>query len=505
MVDQVLLLRTENAPADAVARDTVRRGAQGAGWRLIEVVVGRGCRGLRSLGTTLGRRPGRVVTIGHGWRQHAAGWYLSRQGVPWIVVVTEDPPLRASNRWRRSFDPRLRVLRRARVVLTDTEAIGDRLHRELGLAVGPLANGKILRAQLANARPSHEDSLRVIMLGTLNAPHLEHLAIGLRDRGVDVVAGGDLTPAYPRSILPDTGVPMTVQTLPAIPWLRRLMREHRPHLVHAHWLYGHALLATVAGARPLVAMAWGSDVFGAPPLALLADRFVLRRADIAMSDSTALLDRLVDLGARPDRRFLLNWGVDLNLFTPGDRSNARRMLGLRDVPTILSPRGLRGLYNPRTIVEAFRQLTKDVDAQLVLKHIDSEAPDLGPLPEGVRLVGHVPYERMADFYRAADVTVSLPSSDSSPRSVWEAMACGSPTLISDLPWVHELIRDGSHALVVPVDAGRVADAMHRLVTDAPLAAEIAANARALVERERNRDLELDRLIELYEQLARRPA
>ncbi len=35
---------------------------------------------------------------------------------------------------------------------------------------------------------------------------------------------------------------------------------------------------------------------------------------------------------------------------------------------------------------------------------------------------------MARYYQAADVCVSIPSSDSSPRSVWEAMACGCPVV-----------------------------------------------------------------------------
>ena len=39
------------------------------------------------------------------------------------------------------------------------------------------------------------------------------------------------------------------------------------------------------------------------------------------------------------------------------------------------------------------------------------------------------------------------------------MACGSPTVVSDLPWVSELIEDGRHALVVPIDATAVASAI----------------------------------------------
>ena len=122
---------------------------------------------------------------------------------------------------------------------------------------------------------------------------------------------------------------------------------------------------------------------------------------------------------------------------------------------ILSPRSLTPVYNPDTILAAFDLLAEALpDAQLVLKHMGEGTADLERLAarERVHVVGHVPYERMAWYYQAADVCVSIPSSDSSPRSVWEAMACGCPVVVSDLPWVRELIAPERDALVVPIEA-----------------------------------------------------
>ena len=124
---------------------------------------------------------------------------------------------------------------------------------------------------------------------------------------------------------------------------------------------------------------------------------------------------------------------------------------------ILSPRSLTPVYNPDTILAAFDLLAEALpDAQLVLKHMGEGTADLERLAarERVHVVGHVPYERMAWYYQAADVCVSIPSSDSSPRSVWEAMACGCPVVVSDLPWVRELIAPERDALVVPIEAPR---------------------------------------------------
>ena len=353
------------------------------------------------------------------------------------------------------------------------------------------------------------------MLGPVNHPHVEHLALAMHDRGFAVTVAGNAEPTLPASVLPAAGV--TVVPAPALPradaagvvahvrWIRRLCRETRPAVVHAHWLCGYAALAALAGASPLVAMAWGSDVFGAGGVKAFANRIALRGSRVAMADSQALLDRMLELGARREASVLINWGVDLSAFTPlnGTRPALRRRLGLEPGPVIVSPRSLTPVYNPETVLAAFELVSETLpDAQLVLKHMGTHAaPAPGTLGPRVHLVGHVPYERMAWYYQAADVCVSIPSSDSSPRSVWEAMACGCPVVVSDLPWVRELITPDREALVVPVDACAVAGAIRRVLGNETLAAELAGRGRALAEAHRDRAAEMDRVADVYRSLS----
>jgi glycosyltransferase involved in cell wall biosynthesis len=139
----------------------------------------------------------------------------------------------------------------------------------------------------------------------------------------------------------------------------------------------------------------------------------------------------------------------------------------------------------------------------VLKHMGNGTPGLDRIAAGdrVHVVGHVPYEQMAWYYQAADVCVSIPSSDSSPRSVWEAMACGCPVVISDLPWVRELITPERDALVVTIEAEAVSAAIRRVVEDRELAAELGRRGRVLAETHRDRRAEMDRLADVYRHLA----
>jgi glycosyltransferase involved in cell wall biosynthesis len=351
----------------------------------------------------------------------------------------------------------------------------------------------------------------LLMLGAVNHPHVEHLALAMSERGFDVVVGGDAIGELAPSVLPEAGI--AVHTAPAarrgtpdgavrhIRWVRRLLADVRADVVHGHWLPGYAFFAAAAGARPLVAMAWGSDVLRARRLQTLANRFALRRASLAMADSHALMDRLVELGA--GERVLVNWGVDLDTFRPAsldERRVLRAQLGLGDGPVVLSPRSLMPVYNPRTIVDAWAEVAAERgDVQLVLKHMGVVREALGelPYPERVHVVGHVDYARMAAYYRVADVCVSIASSDSAPRSVFEAMACGTPCVLSDLPWVHEQIGDGREALIAPISREAVAGAIRRLLGGDE---GIAGRARAFVEREHDSAVHMDRLADAYRSL-----
>jgi glycosyltransferase involved in cell wall biosynthesis len=350
-------------------------------------------------------------------------------------------------------------------------------------------------------------ALRILYLGPYNSPHVADLALAMRERGHVVQAAGEIWSGLPASSLADHGIPTSTMTFPSILWCRRLLREFRPDVVHAHWM-PFATLAMLAGARPLVAQAWGSDIYLAGRRHRFELRVTLRRTAVAMTDSADLVERLEHFGPKSLRTMLVNWGVDLEALRPptdAERALLKAKLGLGSGPVVLSPRGLKDIYNPDVVVGAFARVREQLpDAQLVLKHAGVEdllEPQWRDTP-GVKVVGYLDNEEMIDLFRAADVTVSIPKSDSSPRSVWEAMAAGSPTVLSDLPWAHELIENGRHALLAKPNQEEVASAVERILTDGKLRAAITSDARALVERRRDQNMELGRIEACYRDLAR---
>jgi glycosyltransferase involved in cell wall biosynthesis len=349
-------------------------------------------------------------------------------------------------------------------------------------------------------------ALRLLYVGPYNSPHLEDLALAMKERGHVVRAAGTPWGGLPEGRLAGQGIPAEELKVPSTLALRKLIQEFRPDVVHAHWM-PFVTLAALAGARPLVASAWGSDVYDGGLRRRLSIRLALRRTAVAMSDSDDLTNRLRALGPRSLRTMVLNWGVDLATIRPpseGERLALKERFGLKPGHVILSPRGLKDVYNPDLVLAAYKNVrTKAPNAQLVIKHTTADElvdPSLRDEP-GVRVIGRLREEEMTDLFRAADVTVSVPRSDSSPRSVWEAMASGSAVVVSDLPWVHELIRDGQEATVVAPEPGPLAAAIEGLLAGDERRREMVAAARQLVEQYRDRDTELGRLEACYRELS----
>src|ERR1700754_3891285 len=102
---------------------------------------------------------------------------------------------------------------------------------------------------------------RLLMLGSVNHPHVEHLALAMAERGFAVSVGGDTLTDLPPSSLPAAGIELhaaprrsrgsALGAAAHVRWVRRLLRDVRPDIVHGHWLCGFAFFAAAAGAKPL--------------------------------------------------------------------------------------------------------------------------------------------------------------------------------------------------------------------------------------------------------------
>jgi len=355
------------------------------------------------------------------------------------------------------------------------------------------------------------ERLRVLVAGWLNSPHVRAWAELVAAAGHDVQIAGRIAPGWPELELSvpahrlPAALPPPVRGFAMSRALGRVARELEPDLVHAHYLPEYGWMAARERLRPLVCSAWGSDVLALNAVNRSRARQALHAADLVFADSEHLARATRALARRDVRVEVVRWGLDLEAFAPGDRAAARQAVGLPVAdPVVASVRGLSPVYNPELVLEAFARVrSTNPEARLLLKHPLEATPgsvartiERLALEDTVTVLGNVAAERLPDVYRAADVVLSLASTDSSPRSVWEALACGRPVVVSDLPWARDELANGE-ALLVPLDAEIVADAIEHALGDDELAARLGAAGRELALVELDPAACRERVDELY--------
>ncbi|MEM4321539.1 MAG: glycosyltransferase family 4 protein [Candidatus Woesearchaeota archaeon] len=67
--------------------------------------------------------------------------------------------------------------------------------------------------------------------------------------------------------------------------------------------------------------------------------------------------------------------------------------------------------------------------------------------ERIISVGRVPWSRMKDYYKTADIFVSCSLHEGFPNALLEAMAAGTPIVTSDIEGIEEYIRHGKEGLI----------------------------------------------------------
>jgi len=260
-------------------------------------------------------------------------------------------------------------------------------------------------------------------------------------------------------------------------------------LVHSHyWLSGQvAWLAAERWDVPLVhtmhTMAKVKNLTLAegdspePVAREIGEAQVVAAADRLVANTDEEAKSLVELyDADPARVVTVPPGVDLELFRPGSAAAARRRLGLpSDAAVLLFVGRIQPLKAPDVLLRAVARLLEtrpELADRLVvavvgglsgsgLTHPDSLrglTAQLG-LSDLVRFTDPVPQPLLADWYRAADLTVVPSYSESFGLVAIESQACGTPVVATAVGGLRTAVRDGVSGVLVeshaPDDYARV--------------------------------------------------
>ncbi|MEU2610402.1 glycosyltransferase [Micromonospora sp. NPDC007271] len=346
----------------------------------------------------------------------------------------------------------------------------------------------------AHAGPSVEGST----VGTHQ--HVARVAAELAVRGHDVrVHERRDAPGQPESLELDgyrlervpVGPPEPLATAELVPyvaefgrWLaQRWAGDWAPEVVHGHyWVGGLAAAHAVRETDIPVVQTFHSlgieqlrhlgQRYDGPGERIPLERALTRAVDIAIAQCNDEVDELTRMGLQRTAVAMVPTGVDTEQFHPDGEAAPRDQR-----PRILSVGGLSPRHGQEDVIRAMRLVG---DAELVIAggppadqladHAEArrlrELAERTGVGDQVKLVGAVPHEQMATWYRSADVVACTPHYSSAGRVSLEAMACGVPVVGYAMGGLADAVVDEvTGKLVPPGDVRSLGVTLRRLLAD----------------------------------------
>ncbi|MBT8451120.1 MAG: glycosyltransferase [Deltaproteobacteria bacterium] len=342
---------------------------------------------------------------------------------------------------------------------------------------------------------------------------VERLSIESRSRGVDSLVIAYLEDGPIRAALEEQGV----RTLalesgpglhPGLIWrLRSVLRREQIDVLHTHhlgpFIYG-APAAVLAGC-PRVHTEHSHELYDNTRRKLLGAMMA------PLAEVVAVTPEISEFRKRfPGRCRVITNGVPLHPVEPSMRARGRALLDAEGDRFVLGCAArLSPEKNHSGLIQAFAQLRRDEPRSLLAcagdgplaEELRSEAARAG-VSEHVRWLGSV--QNMDEFYAALDVCVLNSTREGLPLCLLEAMSFGIPVVATEVGGVGELLAQGGGILVPSKEPMVLSAALRSLAAQPELAKELGRAGKSIIDERYSIDQMVDRYVELYHEIAKKP-
>ena len=285
---------------------------------------------------------------------------------------------------------------------------------------------------------------------------------------------------------------------------RRVVKEIKPNLIHAGPIQTCAFIAVLSSFRPILTMSWGYD------LVLEADRnsatkrittYVLRNSAFFVGDAKISRDKAVAFGMDPEKIMIFPWGTDLKHFKPSTKIK-------KEAITLFCNRTWESIYGVDVLAKAFVKVaTANPHVNLILLGGGSQGPRIrqilmnGGVLDRAHFGGQIGQSDLPRWYHMADIYISPSHVDGSSVSLMEALACGLPGLVSDIPGNQEWIVEGENGwLFRDGDADDLAEKIMYAIKNRRSLKKMGESARKTAEQKADWKKNFGKLLEAYKKV-----
>ncbi|NRD76691.1 glycosyltransferase [Bacillus sp. BRMEA1] len=294
-----------------------------------------------------------------------------------------------------------------------------------------------------------------------------------------------------------------------------LLKGSRTKVVHAHYVFPSGWLARwykkLYGAR-LIVTAHGGDVDQmAKKSARIAKwtKSILADADQVIAVGQELYTTLAaDYNVPSEKLSLINMGVNLEIFKPLDKAEARKQCGISGgitpllfVGNIIEKKGLNEL------TDAFDQLKKDHPEyelfiigsdkdQAYVQRLKAQISEKG-LSGSTHFLGMKTQAEVALWMAAAEVFILPSHIEGFGLVALEAMACGTPVVGTKVGGLKYLLDDGNGVLVTAQDSTSLKNGIQTVLINDEMKQALIQKGLSMA-KENDQNIMTDRVINLYQ-------
>lgn len=285
-------------------------------------------------------------------------------------------------------------------------------------------------------------------------------------------------------LLTDAGLAEKSFSAAAALRLRKLFRDEKPDVVHAHASMSARVAAKTAGCKTVYTR---HSVF---PNSALKTKFPLKQligaannyfADAVIAVSPAAADIIVEAGQNPAKVKVIFNGVD-----PVPKPSAEEKAKIRAAHGVKENDFACGIFARLTpvkgheyVVEAAKLLSGESGIKFVIAGTGEAEDDIKRRATGLENIIFTGFvENVEKLISAMDLQLNASyGTEATSLALLEGMSAGVPAVVSSFGGNPYVITDGENGVIVPQkDGAAIADAILALYRDASLYARLSENA-----------------------------
>lgn len=360
--------------------------------------------------------------------------------------------------------------------------------------------------------------MKILLLSDPNSPHTIKWARSLAENGMDIYIFGlgdykkGVYEDYKNisvSVLNETitrkeGSLVKIKYLKALPKVKKIIREFKPDILHAHYASSYGLIGALSGFHPYIVSVWGSDVFSFPNKSFIHKKvieYVLNKADKVLSTSFVMARQT---GKYTNKKIEVTpFGIDLDKFKP---MKVTSLFSDGDI-VIGTIKTLEEKYGIEYLIKAFKLLSDkypNLPLKLLIvgggsleKKLKLMVKDL-KIDEKTVFTGRIPCDEVVIYHNMISIFVCVSIYESFGVAVIEASACEKPVVVSDAGGLPEVVENGVTGFVVPrKDPIATANAIEKLILNHELRVKMGRAGRKRVKNLYNWEDNVKQMIEIY--------